>query len=135
MSGVGLDLLDIARLERSLERRPRLAERLFTDAERSYAAARARPGQHLAARFCAKEAVAKALRLEAWRWRDIEVVGRDEGIAIALHGALAGLADDVQISLTHSRGMAGAVAVIADDFVVGRDRVAGRPHRGAEGAS
>ena len=66
MPGVGIDLLDIARLERALERRPRLALRLFTDAERAYAASRARPGQHLAARFCAKEAVAKALRLEAW---------------------------------------------------------------------
>ena len=49
--------------------------RLFTDGERAYAAGRARPGQHLAARFCAKEAVAKALRLEAWSPRDIEVVG------------------------------------------------------------
>ena len=58
-----LDLLEIDRLERALERRPRLAERLFTDAERAYAASRARPGQHLAARFCAKEAVAKALGL------------------------------------------------------------------------
>ena len=59
--GVGIDLLEIERFERALERRPRLAERLFTDAERSYAASRARPGMHLAARFCAKEAVAKAL--------------------------------------------------------------------------
>jgi holo-[acyl-carrier protein] synthase len=74
VSGVGLDLLDIARLERALERRPRLAERLFTEAERSYAAARARPVIHLAARFCAKEAVAKALGLTAWSFLDIEVV-------------------------------------------------------------
>ena len=51
---VGFDLLEIDRLERALARRPRLAERLFTEAERGYAAARARPGQHLAARFCAK---------------------------------------------------------------------------------
>ena len=58
---VGLDLLEIERLERALARRPRLARRLFTDSERAYAAARARPAQHLAARFCAKEAVAKAL--------------------------------------------------------------------------
>ena len=65
---VGIDLLEIDRLERALARRPRLAERLFTDGERAYAAARARPGQHLAARFCAKEAVAKALRLSAWNF-------------------------------------------------------------------
>jgi holo-[acyl-carrier protein] synthase len=111
MPGAGIDLLDIDRLERALERRPRLAERLFTDAERAYAAARARPGQHLAARFCAKEAVAKALGLEAWSWRDIEVVG-DGAPRIRLHGRLAELGVEVDVSLTHSRTMAGAVAVV-----------------------
>lgn len=111
MTGVGLDLLEIERLERALERRPRLAERLFTDDERAYAAARARPGQHLAARFCAKEAVAKALRLEAWSPRDVEVVLTPGGApAILLHGALAGRGP-VAVSLTHERGMAGAVAL------------------------
>ena len=105
--GIGIDLLEIERLERALERRPRLAERLFTERERAYAAARARPAQHLAARFCAKEAVAKALRLEAWSWQDIEVL---EGPELVLHGALGG--HDVEVSLTHSKGMAGAVAVV-----------------------
>ena len=104
--GVGIDLLEIDRLERALARRPRLADRLFTDAERAYADARARPAQHLAARFCAKEAVAKALALQVWSWRDIEVL---EGPSLVLHGPLAGA--QVELSLTHSKGMAGAVAV------------------------
>lgn len=112
MSAIGLDLLEIDRLERALERRPRLAERLFTDAERAYAAGKARPAQHLAARFCAKEAVAKALRLQAWSWQDIEVVPGDDGARIRLRGALAALDADVDVSLTHSRGMAGAVALV-----------------------
>jgi holo-[acyl-carrier protein] synthase len=73
--GVGIDLLEIERLERALARRPRLAERLFTEDERAYAATRARPVMHLAARFCAKEAVAKALQLRQWSWRDVQVVG------------------------------------------------------------
>jgi holo-[acyl-carrier protein] synthase len=106
VGGVGIDLLEIERLERALDRRPRLADRLFTERERAYAAGRARPGQHLAARFCAKEAVAKALRLEAWSWQDIEVL---EGPQLVLHGALEGR--DVDVSLTHSKGMAGAVAI------------------------
>ena len=106
---VGLDLLEIDRLERALERRPALARRLFTDSERAYAEARARPGQHLAARFCAKEAVAKALRLDAWSWQDIEVV---EGPSVVLHGPLAELGVEVDVSLTHSRETAGAVAVV-----------------------
>nr|MBA2629455.1 ACP synthase [Thermoleophilaceae bacterium] len=46
MTGVGLDLLEIDRLERALERRPLLAERLFTAAERDYAAGKARPAMH-----------------------------------------------------------------------------------------
>lgn len=112
MSAVGLDLLEIDRLERALERRPRLAARLFTEGERAYAAARVRPAQHLAARFCAKEAVAKALRLTAWSWQDIEIVGGPDGARAVLHGALAELGVDVDVSLTHSRGMAGAVALV-----------------------
>ena len=112
MAGLGLDLLEIDRLEQALARRPALAERLFTAGERTYAAARARPGQHLAARFCAKEAVAKALELPAWSWQDIEVVSDGGPPRIALHGELAALGVTVEVSLTHSRGTAGAVAMV-----------------------
>lgn len=119
MTGVGLDLLEIERLERALERRPRLAERLFTDGERAYAESRARPGQHLAARFCAKEAVAKALGLEAWSWLDVEVVGGDGPPEVRLHGAVAARAAElgvqVSLSLTHTRRDAGAVAIAAPE--------------------
>src|SRR5919106_5553379 len=93
MAGVGIDLLEIERLERALVRRPRLAERLFTDAELEYARARARPAQHLAARFCAKEAVAKALGLEGWAFRDVEVVATDAAPAVRLAGAPAARAN------------------------------------------
>jgi holo-[acyl-carrier protein] synthase len=117
MNGVGIDLLEVERLERALARRPRLAERLFTDSERAYADSRARPAMHLAARFCAKEAVAKALSLRQWSWRDIEVVGGgDEPPEVRLTGAAAARAGElgaaVGISLTHTRGMAAAVAVL-----------------------
>jgi holo-[acyl-carrier protein] synthase len=115
MAALGIDLLEIERMERALERRPRLAERLFTPGERAYAASRARPGMHLAARFCAKEAVAKALRLEAWDPRDVEVVGDGGPPAVRLTGTAGRRAEElgvrVEVSLTHTRGMAGAVAV------------------------
>ncbi len=115
VAGVGIDLLDIERLERALERRPRLAERLFTEAERAYAASRVRPGQHLAARFCAKEAVAKALGLAAWSYRDVEVVASESQPLVRLSGAAAeraaALGVEVAVSLTHSRGHAAAVAI------------------------
>jgi holo-[acyl-carrier protein] synthase len=115
-SAIGLDLLEIERLERALERRPRLALRLFTEGERAYAAARARPGQHLAARFCAKEAVAKALRMEAWSWQDIEIVSGPAGAPeVRLSGSVAERAGELgvelSVSLTHTHTDAGAVAL------------------------
>jgi holo-[acyl-carrier protein] synthase len=113
---IGLDLLDIERLERALERRPTLAERVFTDAEREYAAARARPALHLAARFCAKEAVAKALSLEGWSFRDVEVVATPAAPEVRLSGRVAERVDQlgaaVSVSLTHTDTTAGAVALI-----------------------
>ena len=116
MGGVGIDLLEVERLERALERRPRLAERVFTDAERAYAAGRARPGLHLAARFCAKEAVAKALGMTAWNWSDVEVVATAAAPELRLSGAVAARAEALgvraSISLTHTDTTAGAVALL-----------------------
>ena len=113
MTGVGIDLLEIDRLERALARRPRLRERLFSAAELEYAAARARPAQHLAARFCAKEAVAKALGLSGWAFRDVEVVSGSGAPSVRLTGAPAARAagGEVSISMTHTNATAGAVAI------------------------
>jgi holo-[acyl-carrier protein] synthase len=115
MEGVGIDLLEIERLERALERRPALAERLFTPGERQYAASRGRPALHLAARFCCKEAVAKALSLRVWDPHDVEVVGGGGPPQVRLAGHAGArareLGVDVRVSLTHTHGMAGAVAV------------------------
>jgi holo-[acyl-carrier protein] synthase len=113
MAGVGIDLLEIDRMERALERHPRLAERIFTAAEREYAAARARPGRHLAARFAAKEAVVKALGLSGgFGLREIEVLaGEPPTVRLAGRGAAAAGEQHVEISLTHSRDNAAAVAI------------------------
>ena len=115
--GVGIDLLDVERFERALERRPRLADRLFTDAEREYAAGRARPGMHLAARFCAKEAVAKAIGVDGWwAFREVEVVATSGAPEVRLSGTVAAraaeLGGELAISLTHTDDVAGAVAIL-----------------------
>ncbi len=112
-TGVGIDLIEIERVERALERRPGLAERLFTPNELAYARARARPGQHLAARFAAKEAVIKALGTGV-PLREIEVLS-GEPPRVELHGRAAEVAGEraVAISLTHSRESAAAVAIAA----------------------
>ncbi|MGI9020335.1 MAG: holo-ACP synthase [Solirubrobacterales bacterium] len=111
---VGIDLLEVERMERALARRPRLAERLFTPGEIAYASSRGRPAEHLAARFAAKEAAVKALRAERAVLREIEVTGGGaEPPRLRLHGAVAKLADrlgvELDVSLTHTRDHAAAV--------------------------
>jgi holo-[acyl-carrier protein] synthase len=111
-AGIGIDLLEIDRLERALERHPRLAERVFTEGERRYAARRARPGRHLAARFAAKEAVVKALGLTgAFGLREIEVLaGEPPTVSLSGRAAEAAGGSRVELSMTHSREYAAAVA-------------------------
>jgi holo-[acyl-carrier protein] synthase len=113
-TGVGIDLIEIERIERALERRPRLAERLFTPAELAYAEARARPGRHLAARFAAKEAVMKALPGDRIAPSEVEVVAGSPPSVRLLGRAADGVvpAAAISISLTHSRETAAAVAVV-----------------------
>ncbi len=113
-SGVGIDLLEIDRLEQALERHPRLAERVFTRAERDYAEARARPARHLAARFAAKEAVVKALGLSGgFGLGQIEVVaGEPPVVRLSGRAADAAAGRRVDLSLTHSRDFAAAVAIV-----------------------
>lgn len=111
--GVGVDVVDVARLTRALSRTPRLAGRLFTDGERQAS----RPEQ-LAARFAAKEATAKALGAPGGlRWREAEVVVEDGGRPrLHVSGAVAEEADAQGIrtwhlSLSHDAGIATAVVV------------------------
>lgn len=113
-AGIGIDLLEIDRLERALERHPRLADRVFTGAEQTYAAARARPARHLAARFAAKEAVVKALGLSGgFGLREIEVVaGEPPTVRLKGRAAEAASGRSIEISLTHARDFAAAVALI-----------------------
>jgi holo-[acyl-carrier protein] synthase len=113
-SGIGIDLIDIDRFERALARRPRLRERLFTATELDYADRRARPSQHLAARFCAKEAVAKSLGLAGWSFNDVEVLA-GQPPCVRLAGRAEERARDLGVSvllvsLTHDRRTAAAVA-------------------------
>jgi len=112
--GVGLDLVDVDRFARALERRPSLAQRLFTEAEQSTK----RP-ERLAVRFAAKEAVLKALGsgIGSMAFRDIEVVLLPSGApTLVLHGRAAEIAASRgvrswQISLSHTDATAGAVVI------------------------
>ena len=88
--GSGIDIVEIARIERALERRgERFRQRIFTERERSDCERRARSGPHFALRFAAKEAGMKAIGT-GWRrgvaWRDFEVIEGSGGLEIRLSG-------------------------------------------------
>lgn len=111
--GVGVDVVDVARFARVLERTPALAERLLTPAEREVG----RP-ERLAARFAAKEAVAKALGAPpGLAWHDCEVVRAPDGRpGLAVRGSVAAAAERLgvrrwHVSLSHDGGTAVAMVV------------------------
>jgi len=115
---VGVDLIEIERVRRALDR-PRFRERCFTAAERAYCDSRPNPAQHYAARFAGKEAVGKALGFgvaRLWAWQDIEIAGRPKP-AVALTGRVGAWAEKIgagaiDLSMTHSRALATAVCVV-----------------------
>ena len=116
---VGIDLIEIPRIAHALERYPGFRERCFTEAERAYCDSKANPPQHYAARFAGKEAVGKALGFGVpFTWREIEIAGRPKP-GVSLSGRTAAWAQRVKagaidLSMTHSKGMAAAVAVVDD---------------------
>lgn len=120
--GIGIDLVDIARVKALFARHaPRAERRLLTAAEAAYVNDSSEPARHAAARVAAKEAVYKALQslpgARAIGWADIEVVRGPEGRpGVRLHGRAATVASavpglQVHLSLTHAETAAGAVAV------------------------
>jgi len=117
--GIGVDLVEVDRMRRTLARTPTLVERLFTDAERAYCERRRDPTERFAARFAAKEAVMKALGvgLGAVGWHEVEVVRAESGRpSLALTGRAADLAAELgvvrwHLTMTHTSRVAEAIAV------------------------
>ncbi|CAM3973388.1 holo-ACP synthase [Janibacter anophelis] len=114
--GVGVDVVDIARLGERLDRTPRLRERVFTESERGL------PLHSLAARFAAKEAVGKALRTPGdLPWQGVEVTNGEHGEPLlVVSGAVAARAQEMgvmrmHISLSHDGGIATAFVVAETD--------------------
>lgn len=110
--GIGVDVVDLARFSATLERTPSLLDRIFTEAERD------RPPHSLAARFAAKEAVAKALGAPpGLAHRDAEVRGGEHGRPeLHLSGRAAQVAAELgvrrwHISLSHDGGVAIAYVI------------------------
>lgn len=120
LAGVGVDIVEIARMQQILERTPRFRERVFTDEERAYCDSKARPAAHYACRFAAREAVLKALGLGfsgCGRYDEVSVALDNAGRPqVALKGKAAEAAQEqgvlaIAISLSFTRDMAVANAV------------------------
>ena len=115
---IGVDLIEIERIARAL-RRDGFRERCFTDAEREYCDSRPNPAQHYAARFAGKEAIGKALGCGVnFTWREIEIAGRPKpGVQLSGWTKAWGErvnAGPIDLSMTHSKELAAAIAVVAD---------------------
>jgi holo-[acyl-carrier protein] synthase len=110
IDGVGIDVVDIARFQESLERTPGLKDRLFTEGEKSKGIS------SLAARFAAKEALAKALHVPAGlNWQDCEIINLENGRpGFLFHNKNSEFIDgaDEHLSLSHDAGIASAMVVI-----------------------
>ena len=122
--GLGTDLIEIGRIQASMDRfGERFLERVFTAGEIAYCKRKKQPAESLAARFAAKEAGAKALGTGISRgvsWKEIEVT-REVGEQPMLHfnGRAGELAEAMgvrrtQLTLSHSRQLAIAVVVVED---------------------
>lgn len=116
--GLGVDICEISRMERALERHPTLRARVFTPEEIAYCDSRARPAESYAGRFAAREATIKALGGYRGRgWRDISVTRHPTGApSVELTGNAKRRADDlgvsrVLITFTHEKTSAVAFAV------------------------
>jgi holo-[acyl-carrier protein] synthase len=116
--GLGVDICEIARMERALERHPTMRQRVFTPEEIAYCDAKGRPAESYAGRFAAREATIKALGgYRGRRWQDISVSRHASGApSIALAGTAKHRADAigvsrVMITFTHERTNAVAFAM------------------------
>lgn len=125
-AGIGVDMLEIDRMEQVLARRPNFARRVFTEEERAYCDARSRPAEHYAARWAAREAVVKALGTgfsDGIGLHDVSVERDDAGRPRArLVGRAAEIARElgvreVALSISHTRDVAVANAIAVTDDV------------------
>lgn len=114
---VGLDLIEIARVERVLTRHPeRFRARCFTPAEIAELDRKPRPAESYAGRFAAKEAVGKALGTGVpFTWREIEVLGPGKP-SVTLFGWTQSVAERlgvraIELSITHTGTTSAAVAI------------------------
>jgi len=119
--GIGIDMIEVMRIEKQVSAGPRFVERIFTPHEIDYCEKKKNKAQNFAARFASKEAFLKALGT-GWRkgiaFKEIEVVNDELGKPeIVLYGKAKQMAEErkiirIQLSLTHLKEMASAIVIL-----------------------
>jgi holo-[acyl-carrier protein] synthase len=119
--GLGIDVLEVARMERDLQEKDGVVKNIFTPPEIAYCQSKRYPAQHFAVRFCCKEALFKALgtgHRETMSFKNIEILNDDLGKPqVTLSGRVKEVADELgvkhlHVSMTHTREYAAAVVVV-----------------------
>lgn len=118
--GVGIDIIEIERIKKSVDKFEELfLNKLFTENELKYCLSKKNKYQHLAARFAAKEAIAKALATgwsKGFRWKDIEIINELNGMPkVTLYGALQkflGTDKSLKITMSHSENYVACFAIL-----------------------
>lgn len=115
--GIGTDIIEIERVAQVMKRHSRFGQRIFTQAELDYCLSKKSCGPHFAARFAAKEAVAKAIG-QSLSWQDVELVKSGNGKpSIRLYGEAKRLTVGcrVLITVSHCENYATATALLVRD--------------------
>lgn len=118
--GIGIDIIEIERIKKSITKFDDLfLNKIYTQTELDYCQSKKNKYQHFAARFAAKEAIAKALATgwsKGFRWKDIEIFNEKSGMPnVLLHGKLKeflGLDKSLKISMSHSEHYVTCFAII-----------------------
>ena len=125
MPGIGVDVVDVERMQFALERTPKIRRRLFTEAEIAYCEKYRFAERHYAGRWAAKEAVTKALGCGLIQWNGVEVMRkRGQAPRVRIFGKIEKFADmvgvreeDLHISITHSELSAVAVCIVRKEQI------------------
>ena len=118
--GIGIDIIEIDRIKKSVDKFGDLfINKIFTETEKEYCLGKKNKYQHLAARFAAKEAIAKSLATgwsKGFRWKDIEIYNEKSGLPrVNLLGNLKDFVDkdkSLQITMSHSQNYVTCFAIL-----------------------
>ncbi len=126
IEGIGVDIVSVERIAEVYKKHgTRFLEKIFTPEEIHYCTGKRNPAEHLAARFAAKEALAKALPSEKRPgWQQVEIIPGTNGPRVKVRGEQSCLSGNIKLSMSHERKWAVAMVLISKE--VGKNETGNR---------